>query len=775
MIIKNIETVKLEIRTHLKDYLKSQGRRLDGNSCQCPNGKEHKNDDLHLSCGIDPTGNVFHCMQCEKSGDIFTAANLLENKPITGEEFITENFMYLARMLNIQYETEEMTEEEKRLWSVYMAYDKMKDILHKNFFLHKEAQEYVKTRGWESLTETFEFGACDSGDKLMGLLEKDVSKEVIKDAGLSHKDLFAGRLIFPIKDASGRVCAFGSRSLAGNGRYINSKNHLCYDKSSTLFNLHNARKASSTVYIVEGYADCLTIFKHGIHNVVAVGGTAFTMKQYEMLVRAKITRLVLCFDNDEPGKSALDRTLLNVIGNKKDFIVCIKEMVDAKDPDEFIVKYGIDKFKALAEHTVFEWRANKFIASPSDALRGQVLEDILNETSFIERDRMCDKLAKDSGIRIETLQKEINRLEELKKEHLDITTTDIIREETEFEMKVNEYEEWVFSRKDELLGIHCGFDFLTNNLDGIQNALYLIGGRPNVGKSAFCFNMAYNIAVKNEDVFVLFWSIDDNLRKVIPRLIAAESQIPINIVSNPLYKLTEGNGYSKEEARKIMERRETAVNKLKLLSKRILIKDISSGGSIEAIEKSVKMMRAVTKADGTKLVLFIDNFHKLSTEAHASENIRVKTMNLSEQVKKISNLYGCPVITTVELGKHGERVRPIENDIMETVQLSYDADCIMLVHNEFHRVADQSTMFFEDELGARKPILEVNIAKNKTSGFKGNTFFRFFPEYSLLTECSGMESRKLKGILNAEPIDIPKKYGGGGSTYTKPSYQYKDA
>ena len=752
-----------------------QGRKIDNNSVQCPNGAEHKNDDQHMSCGIDPDGVVFHCMACDAKGDIFNAAGYIENKPLTGEEFVTENFMYLAKLFNVPYELEEITEEEKEKQKVYLAYDKAKTLLKQNYVTSKTAQAYAKHRGWENIAEGFEFGSCENYDKFIGQMEKEFDKDTLKKAGIYHKDLYFERFIIPIRDISGRVCAFGSRAMVEQGMYKNSKNNLVYDKSSTLFSLNLARRASSSIYLVEGFADCITIHKHGVHNVVAIGGTSFTNKQYELLVRTKIKKIVLCFDNDDAGKMAIDKALIKVIGNKKDMLVYIKEFGAGeicKDPDEYIKKNGIEAFLKLPELTVFEWRLKKFSEGQTEELKQQVLQDIIDEDSYIERDRMCDKFSKEGNIRLETIQKEIQRLEIIKKEKLDITISDIIREESEFELKVNEYEEWVFSRKNELLGLKSGFAKTTEVLDGIQNGLYLVGGRPNVGKTAYNLQLAYNLALHNDNVFVLVWSIDDNLKKVIPRLVAMESGIPINIVSNPLHKLTSAQGYTAEQVNELMAKREDAINKVKQLSKRLLVKDVSSGNSIETIEKSVITCKAITKAENMQLVLFIDNFHKLNTEKYVQDT-RAKFTFLSEQIKRISNVYDAPVICTVELRK-SESVRPEENDIKETIDLVYDADCIILLHNEIHRVGEyESKMFFVDDKGQRRPILEAEIVKNKTSGFKGHLFYRFYTELNKVVECDSSEARQLKGILHGipqretAPNEIPKYQPKGVKEWQK--------
>ncbi len=160
--------------------------------------------------------------------------------------------------------------------------------------------------------------------------------------------------------------------------------------------------------------------------------------------------------------------------------------------------------------------------------------------------------------------------------------------------------------------------------------------------------------------------------------------------------------------------------------------------------------KAITKTENMQLVLFIDNFHKLSTEKH-TQDTRQKFTELSEKIKRISNIYDAPVITTVELRK-SEHIRPVEDDIKETVDLVYDADCIMLLHNEIHRVGEvESKIYFNDAEGMRRPILECEIIKNKTSGFKGHLFFRFFTELNKVEECDDLESRALKGTLCGMP------------------------
>ena len=145
--------------------------------------------------------------------------------------------------------------------------------------------------------------------------------------------------MFPICDARGKVIAFGGRVLDDSKpKYINSPENIVYSKGRNLFGLNVAKKGDSKrILIVEGYMDVISLHQRGVKNVVAPLGTALTEAQ-GWLLRRNAEQIILSFDSDEAGLKAKLRAL-EILQN----MGCdlrILQLEGAKDPDEYIVKYG---------------------------------------------------------------------------------------------------------------------------------------------------------------------------------------------------------------------------------------------------------------------------------------------------------------------------------------------------------------------------------------------------------------------------------------------------
>ncbi len=318
------------------------------------------------------------------------------------------------------------------------------------------------------------------------------------------------------------------------------------------------------------------------------------------------------------------------------------------------------------------------------------------------------------------------------------------KEKTAFAEEILRFEEECWER-DGLLGFKLPWAYLTERLDGIQNGLYLVGGLSNIGKTTFMLQMALGLAMTNDDVFVLYFSIDDSNKKVIPRLVASLVNMPINWIANPKQYITHSQMTDAEKKTRTAKRQE-GISKIYQLAKNSMsVKDASSGHSIEYIDHTISVYQEIT---GKKVAVFIDNFHKITTKQYANDQ-RTKYTYLSETVKRLVNKYDVPVVCTVELRKLNHNGRPELDDIKESVDIIYDSDCIFLLHNDFHSKQGSTKLTFQDPVTFQDmPILEVSVAKNKLSGFKGRDYFRLYPNMAKVEEC-GNEGRK-----NYTAIDI---------------------
>jgi DNA primase len=223
-----------------------------------------------------------------------------------------------------------------------------------------EARAYLERRGVDAATRAaFGFGfAPDSRGRLKAAL-KDFDEALLVEAGMLIRpddkretyDRFRGRLMIPIRDARGRVIAFGGRILgAGEPKYLNSPDTPLFDKGRTLYNLDRAAptaRKSGRMIVVEGYMDVVALAQAGFEEVVAPLGTALTEHQIERLW--SMTECpVLCFDGDAAGQKAADRAMLRALPMlRPDRSLSIVTLPLGIDPDDLVRKKGPDAFNVI--------------------------------------------------------------------------------------------------------------------------------------------------------------------------------------------------------------------------------------------------------------------------------------------------------------------------------------------------------------------------------------------------------------------------------------------
>lgn len=225
--------------------------------------------------------------------------------------------------------------------------------------------------------------------------------------------------MFPIMDVSGRVMAFGGRRLdeSKSAKYLNSNESLIFQKKRNLFAMNLAKNSGSrTLILVEGYMDAISLHQRGVTNVVASLGTALTEEQGK-LVRKYSDRVVLSYDSDGAGQNAILKGLevLSNLGMEGQVL----QMEGAKDPDEFIIKYGSGRFQLLVDNAIslIEFKTkmakakyNLEIASEKIKFLKEVSKLISTIDSKIEREIYIDKIAKQYGISKEAVFAEINKI-----------------------------------------------------------------------------------------------------------------------------------------------------------------------------------------------------------------------------------------------------------------------------------------------------------------------------------------------------------------------------
>ena len=224
--------------------------------------------------------------------------------------------------------------------------------------------------------------------------------------------------MFPICDVRGRVIAFGGRVLDDSKpKYINSPENVVYSKGRHLFGLNVAKKGDTKkLLIVEGYMDVISLHQRGITNVVAPLGTALT-EQQGWLLRKSAEQIILSFDSDAAGLQAKLRAL-DILQN----MGCdlrILQVEGAKDPDEYIVKYGNARFQNLIEKasSIIEFKVKVLkkdldLDNVNDKIKflNEIAKLIAKVDNNIEREIYIEKIAKEYEISKEAIYAEVNKL-----------------------------------------------------------------------------------------------------------------------------------------------------------------------------------------------------------------------------------------------------------------------------------------------------------------------------------------------------------------------------
>ena len=379
------------------------------------------------SFSVSPEKQIFHCFGCGVGGNVFTFLTKIE-----GISFV-EAVQLLAEKANIQLPTLENnmdSAKEALKAKVYKVNEFTANYYHENLYKpeSKIAQEYIKKRKLTNETlKSFQIGFSRNFDQLYRELKKQGFEDgEILESGLVNKDergqyidRYRNRLMFPICDARGRVIALGGRVLDDSKpKYINSPENVVYSKGRHLYGLNVAKKydIKKRLLIVEGYMDVISLHQRDIHNVVASLGTALTQQQ-GYLLRNHTEQIILSYDSDEAGQTAKIRAMEILQNMGCD--IRVLQMEGAKDPDEYVIKYGnarfqnlVDKAISVIEFKVKILRQSLNLESTNDKIKflNEIAKLISKIDNSMEREVYIEKIAKEYDVSKEAIYAEVNKL-----------------------------------------------------------------------------------------------------------------------------------------------------------------------------------------------------------------------------------------------------------------------------------------------------------------------------------------------------------------------------
>ena len=397
------------------------------------------------SFSVAPDKGIYYCFGCHKGGSAINF--MMELEGLSYPDAVRA----LAKRAGMEVPEDEQYQSryrmQERLWALHKEAAR---FFHAQLYapIGKMALEYAFGRGMsKSILTTFGVGyAPDSWDSMVKAMRaKGYTDQELLDSGLvtqSQKnknlfDRFRDRLMFPIIDVRGNVIGFGGRTLKADkdtAKYLNSPETIIFNKRKNLFGLNLAKKSKeNSLILVEGNIDVVALHQYGFDNAVASLGTSLTEEQAALMSRYA-EQIILLYDGDQAGQNATQRAI--PILEKAGLQVKVLKMRDAKDPDEFLKKFGADKFKLLLEESSnrVEYQLNairrKYDLHVDDQKIRYVHEAaelICTLDSSIKREVYGGRVAESAGISAEAMKLEINKAfkrrvarEKKKQEQLDL-------------------------------------------------------------------------------------------------------------------------------------------------------------------------------------------------------------------------------------------------------------------------------------------------------------------------------------------------------------------
>ncbi len=376
------------------------------------------------SFSVAPDKNIYYCFGCHKGGG---PVNFIME--VEGLDF-PDAVRFLAKKSGME------VPEDRENQSTYRKQERLRGLCKEAArYFHEQlngpagqpGRDYIVKRGLsKSIVTRFGLGYAPEGwsGLLDSMTKKGYTKEELLEAGLVLKsqkgslyDRFRNRLMFPIIDTRGNVIGFGGRVLDDSKpKYLNSPETIIFNKRKNLFALNVARKSNAgRIILTEGYLDAIALHQYGFDCAVASLGTAFTEEHAQLLAK-HTNQVVLTYDGDEAGQNATRRAIPML--EKAGLQVKILRMQGAKDPDEFLKKYGADRFRVLLDQSEnqAEYRLvslqSKFDLS-QDEQKVQFLKEaaelISTFTSSVSREVYGRRAAEAAGITPEAMQHEISR------------------------------------------------------------------------------------------------------------------------------------------------------------------------------------------------------------------------------------------------------------------------------------------------------------------------------------------------------------------------------
>ncbi len=404
----------------------------------CPFHEDHS-----PSMSVSKEKGIFKCFSCGATGNVFKFVSDYEN--ISFVEAVKK----IAEKVGIPLTGNIDIKKEKKNIQEYKIME-MSALFFQNNLMTKRGEEaikYLKDRNLDELViKEFQIGLSLDKNSLHKFLKQQYKDSDLTNLGLINQkgvnayDTFINRIIFPIHDLNGEVVGFTGRTYLPDSlppKYLNSKETVIFKKGNILFNYHRAASAirlEKKLIIVEGNMDAIRMYVNGIKNTIALMGTSLTTFQIKEIKKMRVP-VILMLDNDEAGLTATYQ--VGELLEKENISVNVVRLSGEKDPDDYIIKNGIEQIKeniknaiSFLEFKLSYFKKNKNLQDSEELITyiKEVLNGMKDNDDAIRKEITLKKLSDDYGISLELLKEELGKLESkekvllIKEEPLKVTT-----------------------------------------------------------------------------------------------------------------------------------------------------------------------------------------------------------------------------------------------------------------------------------------------------------------------------------------------------------------
>jgi DNA primase len=424
----------LDVTSQFVD-LQKRGRNYFG---YCP-----FHDEKTPSFTVNEEKQIFHCFSCGRGGNIFRFMEEIEGysftqavQKVAEQGNVSINFDWSA--IDGSQSQSQYSDNQRRLIQIHEALRQFYHYLLVNTENGNEGLTYLNNRGLSDETiDTYQIGIAPENGQLAAqhLLNKEFTFSELQASGVfvgeerQLRDRFAGRIMFPLRNERGETVGFSGRILPGShhanahpdaAKYLNSPETEIFEKNTFLFNLdlaqNEARRAKELV-LFEGFMDVIASHNVGVQNGVASMGTSLTNNQIKAIDRAS-KQVLIAYDGDSPGQKATLRAINLIHEQRPRIAINVLAFEQNLDPDEFIQKYGGDKYLQFVGNqrlTPIHFMRNyysKDYALQTD--KGKIdyiqvmIQAIAKISQPVDRDIYISEIAKDTGVSKETLLQQLS-------------------------------------------------------------------------------------------------------------------------------------------------------------------------------------------------------------------------------------------------------------------------------------------------------------------------------------------------------------------------------